>query len=480
MLELLTPVSPIEYAFDFPSPNVVRRTAGGPDGAAEGARFDAGFHVDDESIVRPFGGALEPALADWVDIALMAYVADRLAPRRDPKSPQRAYQWARRIHLKLPVRHPDLWREPHVAGALAALLTHFTDDEWHLEFVGRRGWSRSAKQGYLFASPPSRPALAALQSGGLDSFSGAARHLAEFGDNSFVFVSGATNRRQRSAQREQVRALARSFGRDVCHVTVPFGIDWRGHSHKGVEESSQRTRGFLFSTIGAAAAMAAGALGLHVYENGVGAINLPYNATQLGTSNSRAVHPLSLLRMSDFAEALVGKPFMFQNPFLFRTKGEMCRHPAVRAVAEYIPATFSCDGFPVQAKGKPQCGSCTSCLLRRLSLHAAGLSAFDPAGRYVCDLLDPTSKASERQLHNLRAMEWQYAKIVLRLRAKPPWQSLVTEFHDLEALAAVLASRGLADHARTSRSVLRLYNAYASEWEQFPARGRLRSRARAA
>lgn len=480
MLEFLNPVNPLVYAFDFPTPGVVRRTSGGPGNAVEAASFEAGFHVDDESIVRPFGGALEPLLSDWVDVALMAYVADRLAPRRDPKSPQRAYQWARRIHLKLPVRQPDLWREPQVADSLSALLTHFTDDEWHLEFVGRRGWRRPARQGYLFSSPPARPVLAALQSGGLDSFSGAARHLAEFGDNSFVFVSGATNRRQRSAQREQVRALARRFGRDVCHVTVPFGIDWNGQSHKGVEESSQRTRGFLFSTVGAAAAMASGAPGLHVFENGVGAINLPYNATQLGTSNSRAVHPVSLLRMSDFAEALFGKPFSFQNPFLFRTKGEMCRHPAVRAVAEYIPATFSCDGFPVQARGKSQCGSCTSCLLRRLSLHAVGLTAFDPADRYICDLLDPAFRASERQLHNLRAMEWQYAKIVHRLRVKPPWQSLVTEFHDLEALAAELASRGIADRARTSRSVLRLYSAYAAEWEQFPARGRLVSRARAA
>jgi 7-cyano-7-deazaguanine synthase in queuosine biosynthesis len=480
MLEFLTPISPLEYAFDFPSVNVVRRTSGGPEGTIEGASFDAGFHVDDESIVRPFGGVLEPALADWVDIALMTYVADRLAPRRDPKSQQRAYQWARRIHLKLPVRLPDLWSAPHVAGKLSALLNHFTDDEWHLEFAGRRGWGRPPRQGYLFASPPSLPALAALQSGGLDSFAGAARHLADMAGNSFVFISGATNRRQRSAQREQVRALARRFGREVCHVTIPFGIDWNGQSHKGIEESSQRTRGFLFSTVGAAAAVAAGASGLHFYENGIGAINLPYNATQLGTSNSRAVHPLSLLLMSDFAETLLGRPFVFRNPFLFRTKGEMCRHPAVRAVAEYIPATFSCDGFPVQAKGKPQCGSCTSCLLRRLSLHAAGLIDFDPATRYVCNLLDPATKASERQLQNLRAMEWQYAKIVHRLRARPPWQSLVKEFYDLEALAAEFASRGIADHARTSRSVLRLYNAYAAEWEQFPARVHLKSRARAA
>jgi len=481
MLELLPPVDPAEYHVDFTTLRVQRRRSGTAQGAGGESNFATGFYINDEVIGSPFCQNLSPLLADWVDVALYSYLADRLSPRRDPKNPRRMYQWARRMNLRIPVRLPDVWREPRVAAAVVDVLRHFTDDEWHLEFVARRGGPRpSESQAYLFSAPPTGPVRVALYSGGLDSFAGAARQCAELSDHSFVFVSGATNSRQRSAQREQVRALARQFGCEAVHVTVPFGINWRGQSHRGVEEVSQRTRGFLFSTLGAVTAIAAGASELYVYENGVGAINLPYDATQLGTFNARAVHPLSLLRMSEFAGLLTGGPFAFRNPFLFQTKGEMCRHPAVRALASCIPITFSCDGFPVQAKGKPQCGSCTSCLLRRLSLQAAGLSAYDPADQYICDLLSPDTKVSERQLQSLRAMEWQYHKISHRLSAKARWQSLVTEFSELQALASEFVERGVAGEAEVERSVLRLYTRYAAEWEKFSARERLGIRARAA
>lgn len=477
MRDFPTPVSPLEYEFDFAGRDVVRSTAGETRVTGEG-NFEAGFYVDDLAIGRPFGRHLEPLLADWVDVALAAYVADRLSPRRDPKGQQRAFQWARRLALRIPVREPDAWRRAEVSDALRETLRHITDDEWDFEFVPRRA-GRDSRQAYLFATPPSKPVRAALYSGGLDSFSGAARQSAELSDHSFVFVSGASNARQKVTQREQIGAIVRRFGREVRHVTVPFGIRWRGRSHEGVEESSQRTRGFLFPTIGAVTALTAGGGELYIYENGIGAINLPYDATQLGTSNSRASHPITLLRMSDFAGLLTGKPFAFINPFLFETKGEMCRHPSVRALAPHIPATFSCDGFPVQVRNKPQCGTCTSCLLRRLSLEAAGLSSFDPPDKYLCDLSDRATRASQRQLQNLKAMEWQYQKIRQRLAAKGPWQSMITEFPELQSVASEMAARG-GPAGEVERRLLRLYARYASEWERFSARRRLDARARAA
>ncbi len=483
MHEFLPPVSPIEYHVDFTGVGVKRRRSGASNIEGGEATFTTGFYLDDKVISNPFCQSLDPLLADWVDVALFAYVADRLSPRRDPKNPQRMFQWARRMNLKVPVRRLDVWQQSGVVAALSDVLRHFTDDEWHFEFVARRGRGHSAaQQRYLFSAPPSGPTMVALYSGGLDSFAGAAQQCAELSDHSFVFVSGETNPRQSSAQRDQVRALIRQFKREVCHVTVPFRVNWEGKTHKGVEDVSQRTRGFLFSTLGAVTAITSGSSELYIYENGIGAINLPYDATQLGTSNSRAVHPLSLLRMSRFAELLTSSPFAFQNPYLFQTKGEMCRHPAVRGLANYVPLTFSCDGFPVQTKGKPQCGSCTSCLLRRLSLEAAKLSAFDRADQYICDLLTPRAKASERQLQNLRAMEWQYRKISQRLAGKSPWQSLVTEFPELQALASGLGSNGESAESagNIERSILRLYARYVAEWGKFSARERLGTRARAA
>jgi hypothetical protein len=374
-----------------------------------------------------------------------------------------------------------VWQRLEVGETLRRALGFFTDDDWKVEFVARRGQGRlDETQHFLFPTPVEGPVRVALLSGGLDSFAGACRIVADMPDHSFVFVSGATNSRQKFAQREQVKALRRLSRRELCHITVPFGVSGRGHSRGQGEEASQRTRGFLFLTLGAITALAAGTSELYVHENGVGAINLPYNATQLGTSNSRGVHPLSLLRIGELAEALTGGSFTFENPFLYQTKGQMCRHPAVRRLAAYIPMTFSCDGFPVQAKRKPQCGSCTSCHLRRMSLEAAGLSAYDPSEQYICDLTDPAAKASEKQLQALSAMEWQFRKISQRLKAPDPWQSMITEFPELQNIASELGTRSNEGEQAVRRLLLRLYGRYVAEWDKFSARERLGARARAA
>jgi hypothetical protein len=480
MSNVLMPAKPIEYSFDFTATETARQERRGRRVGKE-PTYATGFYVDDHMIGHSFGQMIDTLFADWIDVALAAYYADRKSPRRDPKSRSRGYQWARRMYMKIPVLLPDVWRRPEVGDAMRKTLSFLTDDEWQLEFVARRGQGRlTHTQQFLFPTPIELPVHVALLSGGLDSVAGAARAVADLPDHSFVFVSGATNSRQRSAQREQLKALRRLSRRELCHITVPFGVTGRGRSRGIGEEPSQRTRGFVFLTLGAVTALTAGVSELYVHENGVGAINLPYNATQLGTSNSRGVHPLSLLRMGELAEALIGAPFAFLNPFLFQTKGQMCRHPAVRQLTPYIKTTFSCDGFPVQTKGKPQCGTCTSCHLRRVSLEAAGLSTYDPADQYICDLTDQKVKASEKQLYALGAMEWQVRKISQKLKAPDQWQSMVTEFPGLQEIASELGTRAEGGEREVRRSILRLYARYVAEWDTYSARERLGVRTRAA
>ena len=99
--------------------------------------------------------------------------------------------------------------------------------------------------------------------------------MMELPDYSYVFVSGVTNARQQAGQRRQVNILTEASRREVRHVTVPYGLRWAGLEVREKEEPSQRTRGFLFLTLGATVAITAGAKDLFVYENGIGAINLP-------------------------------------------------------------------------------------------------------------------------------------------------------------------------------------------------------------
>lgn len=430
------------------------------------------YYIRDYRIADSSGRRLSPLSADWLDVALASYLADRLSPRVGLHQSRKIRNWRRVIRLKIPVRRLEIWRRPDVMESLVGLLEFFTDDLWQIDFIQRRAPGRpSERQDFLFSEPLQGPLTVALFSGGLDSFCGAAQQVSESRYHSFAFVSGVTNSRQRFEQREQIKAISREAGRRVCHVVIPFGLKRQGRVSRGsAEEPSQRTRGFLFLTLGAVTALNAGASELSIFENGIGAINLPYDASQISSANTRAVHPLALLKMSDFVRRLHGEEFMFKSPFLFQTKGEMCRHPTVQSLSAYIPRTFSCDGFPVQAKNKPQCGSCTSCLLRRLSLQSAGLSASDPSDQYVADLLTPNSRPSDKQLRHLRVMEWQYHKIKQLLGSEAPWPNLISEFPELQSISVEISCHSQESEEKTRKSILKLYSQYVAEWETFSAR----------
>lgn len=470
---------PIVYSFDFTDPTRVRGGVFPQDETTQSPIVNEYF-VNDGTISSSFGQTLPPLLADWIDVALATYVSDRLSLRRALRK-RNTSTWSRTFRLTVPVRVLDVWRRDAVQTALQSVLRFLTDDAWHIEFVQRNEpGRRSETESYLLPMPLRRPVHVALLSGGLDSFAGAVTQLNVLPDHSFVFVSGATNSRHKHAQREQVRVLARQTHQEVCHVVVPFGFNWHGKVRETIQESTQRTRGFVFLTLGAVTAIAANASGLNVYENGVGAINLPYDATQLGTANSRGVHPLTLLFMGDFAEQLTGRAFRFENPYLFVTKAQMCRDSHVQLLAPSVNLTFSCDGFPVRAHNRPQCGSCTSCLLRRLSLECAGLSAYDCGSRYIIDLSNSQTTPSTCQLEHLRAMEWQFHKLHALLKDENPWRAFAVEFPELETLRCEISSRNPPNGNTFEQSILSLYSQYVSEWRTFSARSALERRALAA
>jgi 7-cyano-7-deazaguanine synthase in queuosine biosynthesis len=459
-----------EFSFDFSQSPNVRWGRSSELGKEDSVSHSMEYYVNDGKIAERFGHILDSQLADWIDIALACYLADRLAVRLTGRGTEAGVQWARVFNLVVPVRERVRWSNVEVKARLEQLLHFFTDDVWHFEFVERVGPRRPAEsQGFLFSFDSNVPVRVALYSGGLDSFAGAAQTIREFSDSAFVFVSGVTNGRQQSAQRKQLDILRKWSNREIWQVGVPYGLLWSASGSPHKEESSQRTRGFLFLTIGAVSAIAAGSSTLFLYENGIGAINLPYDGTQVGAYNSRATHPVALLRMQDFIERLIDNSFSIENPFAFSTKAEMCRHGAVQELRDHLDLTFSCDGFPVRAKDKAQCGLCTSCLLRRQSIESAGLSAFDRKG-YLHDLTRTGVSFSEKQLHSLLAMDWQAQRIKAALAQANPWEALIQEFVELRKLESELCRSGRVERHVLRDKLIRLYSQYAAEWESFATR----------
>ncbi|MFZ0589630.1 MAG: hypothetical protein WAM39_04055, partial [Bryobacteraceae bacterium] len=318
-----------------------------------GAELEMHYYLNDEAVSKLLGSGLNSLLADLVDVAAAIHIADRLAVR------ERAFpeEWKRQFKIQMPVRCLSEWRRNDVEESLCDLLAFITGDGWDVQFCVRPARPRfSERQSSLFPVDPSEPVRVNLFSGGLDSFAGNTAALVENPNVHYVCVSATPNRRQEFHQKEQVRVLRTQPHRSLTHVRIPC---WLESSSEVPQEPTRRTRGFLFLTLGAVSALSAGSDRLFLYENGIGAINLPYERTPVGVPNSRSVHPLTLILMSRFVHALTGKQFSIENPCVFQTKAEMCLHPIVQAMAGSISTTFSCDGFPVQRSRQPQCGLCT-------------------------------------------------------------------------------------------------------------------------
>lgn len=457
------------FSYDFSRPGIF--TVERPAGNTIGHIYPSiRYFLNDQPVTNLFGEDASPKIVDLADIAIAAYLADRVSPRREPSTT--AQMWPRRFELVLGVRCREFWSSPERHEALEKLFSFLTDDEWNLSFVEPGGIDRLEGTQREFRLPPKNVPRVALFSGGLDSYAGVAGVLDADRDSDLVIVSAATNYRHIAGQRKQVEIL-RGLPRpaELIHRVVEFGIKWHD-SDDAIQESSQRTRGLVFLILGSIAALNSRAHRLEIYENGVGAINLPMDASQIGSMNSRSVNPLTLIALerliSDAAEA----DFCIVNMCLGVTKGEMCtRIP--RAALEGIAATFSCDGFPVRRSGKPQCGVCTSCLLRRMALEAAGLAGYDSSDGYGIDLTCDTSTPSEKQLNPLRAMEWQAELIRHAIGFRDPWTELSLIYPMLPVIAAELSQGPNANQTSIERDLVALYTRHVAEWEGFSARGHL-------
>ena len=256
------------------------------------------YWLNGERLSLAFCQALPRRTADLLEVAMSIYAADRRS-RRDYRGTNTGH---RLINVRVGVRDRDFWERPEMTDFLGDFLYWLSEDEWRFEFVPRQSSPNPAEsRGFLFSIPPATPTRVSLFSGGLDSLAGLAKHTQEESTVSHVLVSGYTHERLAYQQRHQVRMISsvwhsrQALGRSpqLHHVAVPFGIE---NPREVGTEKSQRTRGLVYLSLGAATVVQAKSDTLFVYENGTGAINLPLNASQLGVDNYRGVHPRSLIR----------------------------------------------------------------------------------------------------------------------------------------------------------------------------------------
>ncbi len=418
---------------------------------SQGKELTVGINLDDKAFGYRVQAEFPALIADLVDLAVAIHASDRLAPHnlREKK---------RRLFVVLPVRHPELLSAEPFRTKLEDLLEWATGSEWVFDFQARVAPERFVEQQLVFLSIVPQCCEVALWSGGLDALAGLYTRLRMYPEKSFVlFGSGSNN--SVYARQGRVGKKVESIFPGRCHLfRVPIRFHDRDVQHKN---KRSRARGVVFTLLGAACAYLMGQRVLCVYENGIGAINLPCRASAVGLDHSRSVHPLTLLMVSDVVSELLGEEFRVKNPFLFWTKAKMCKALAEDGRNDLPPVTMSCDSPHRQQP--VQCGYCSSCLLRRQALAANDL---EDRTRYVVFHGERPPKESSLHLaHMLVQVNTLRSLLNVSDEMGLQWEALTREFSDLDDIVDRSAvAESLLPVDMRSR-LIQLYRSYVSEWD---------------
>ena len=300
------------------------------------------------------------AFAKWNPVIFDAMVVAAAVEYSDKIIKRSSIGWARRISLRIPVHNPERWTAPNVATALQDALEFLTGDYWDFEFVRRSTRAPEPPHEYLFKLPVKTRAVLAY-SDGMDS-----RAVAEIIDKSYgeTLVRVRVGSKKWDRQREKIKTR-KPF------TTVPYNVSYP----KGNRESSARSRGFKFSLITSIAAYLTEAKEIIIPESGQGAIGPALIIVGHGYPDYRN-HPLFARRMEKFINALLETQIRFSFPRIWYTKGETLREMVSVSGGNDWETTRSCwQGNNMCSIGGKlrQCGICAACVLRRVSVHAAGL-----------------------------------------------------------------------------------------------------------
>ncbi len=378
----------------FPRPSlkvhVVERATGGQKGWMR-CEIDRNIEFDTARLESYCFATWEPVVYDAMLVAAAVEFADKIQRR-----PQMS--WQRDLQLAIPVHDQQHWNSKPVTDSLHEVLNFLTGDRWTVEFYKRTKSANTLSQG-RFKLPVDVNAVIPF-SDGLDSRCVAGLLACEMGDKLIRVRLGT-----KSWDGKGLHGLGQPF------TSVPYHVR---ADKKQFVESSARSRGFKFALISGLAAYLTKAGRVIVPESGQGALGPALVTVGQGYEDYRS-HPLFTDKMERFLEALLHHKVRFCFTQLWLTKAETLRKFVDECKDGSSWAdTWSCwqQTRHVSVAGKKrQCGICAACLLRRMSVHGAGLS--EPKETYVWENLSAgrfeTGAASSFPMKKVTKALQQYA-----------------------------------------------------------------------
>ena len=168
---------------------------------------------------------------------------------------------------------------------------------------------------------------------------------------------------------------------------APHHISVRVHKTKGLNhEYTQRSRTFLYMSIGATIAKMLGLKSVRFYENGVISLNLPVCAQVAGGRATRTTHPKVMKGFQEIISLVAGEPFTIENPFIWKTKADVVEVITKAGCADLIAHSMTCTHTWEMTNQHTHCGGCSQCIDRRFAVVAAKADQYDPADHYKVDV----------------------------------------------------------------------------------------------
>ena len=395
---------------------------------------------------------IAPVLIDLLEIATYVYCADQATTRGGGSSREYGAKWRRQFQFHIPVREPDLWSSKPVRTALCETLGFLSDDEY--EFTFKKLAKPPPVDQYLDFGDGGAAGFQAeeviLFSGGLDSLGGAIQE-AIADKRSIALVSHRSSPKIDSRQKALLEDLRKhNPSKQPFHVPV-----WINKEKALGREYTQRTRSFLYASLGAVVARIFDLWKIRFYENGVVSINLPISPQVVGGRATRTTHPQVLNGFSEIFSAILQKPFAVENPFRWKTKAEVVKSIREAGCGELIKHTVSCTHVWEMTNLKTHCGTCSQCIDRRFGTLAAGCpDSEDPEEMYEVDLL-----RGERQPGDSRTMLESYVGMAKRVRSMSD-MAFFTEFGEVHRVTRHIQGMRVDDAAT---QILAMYKRHATQ-----------------
>lgn len=361
-----------------------------------------------EAIAEGLGSSLDPISLDLCEIAAYVYLGDKAVSRGKYE------QWTRNLSWIVPVREPDRWNS--VKEILTNTISILSGDNVQFTFVPKPKQKGSAKSKptktkvsqTLGVTDSPESDCSCLFSGGLDSFAGAA-YLIDQEKRRPLFASHCANGELKNKQIELKNVIQSRFGQEFHHFQ--YWVTSRRNKnapHPYVkQENTHRARSFMFMSFATVAAAVRGLSDIFICENGVLSLNVPISDARKGSRSTRHAHPLYLFHFNQLINALYEREFKVQNPFFLQTKGEEIALLRTLHLESVIKDTVTCWGYPNQTcryKYSNHCGYCIPCIVRRVSLIAAGMKECDD--QYVVDVFGNRDYLTEKQLRNVEDLAY--------------------------------------------------------------------------